>query len=227
MRRTDRLFDLIQILRDGRLHRAGEMAERLGVSVRTIWRDMATLMASGLPVEGERGVGYILRAPITLPPMILSGAELDALRAGVRMVAEGPDPALARAARMLATKIASVTPAPPEDDGTELFVFTGKETNRATAHVPLLRRAIKTRHRLTLTYIDHQGRETHRDIRPLVLDLANRIWTLGAWCEHSTGFRTFRLDRIMALTETGETFEAETGRGLSDYRALMAGESAG
>ncbi|MCU0901347.1 MAG: YafY family transcriptional regulator [Cypionkella sp.] len=222
MRRTDRLFDLIQILRDGRLHRATEMADRLGVSVRTIWRDMATLMASGLPVEGERGVGYILRSPITLPPMILTGAELDALRMGVRLVADGPDPALARAARMLATKIASVTPAPPEDDADDLFDFTGKEANRATAHVPLLRRAIKTRERLTLTYIDPEGRESHRDIRPLALDLTGRVWTLAAWCEQRGGFRSFRVDRIMALVETGETFDDEPGRRLADYRALMA-----
>ena len=224
MRRTDRLFDLIQILRDGRLHRAGEMAERLGVSVRTIWRDMATLMASGLPVEGERGVGYILRAPITLPPMSLTGAELDALRAGVRLVAEGADPALARAARVLAIKIASVTPAPPEDDGDDLFVFTGKETNRATAHVPILRRAIKSRQRLTLTYIDPDGRETHRDIRPLALDLKSRVWSLAAWCEHRNGFRNFRVDRIMAITETGEVFRHQPGQTLADYQTLMAGE---
>ncbi|NEX44666.1 helix-turn-helix transcriptional regulator [Pseudotabrizicola algicola] len=224
MRRTDRLFDLIQILRDGRLHRAGEMAERLGVSVRTIWRDMAALMASGLPVEGERGVGYILRAPITLPPMILTGAELDALRAGVRMVAEGPDPALARAARVLATKIASVTPAPPEADSDDLFVFTGKETNRAAAHVPLLRRAIRSRQRLTITYIDPEGRESHRDIRPLALDLTGRVWTLGAWCEHRSGFRSFRVDRIMAIGETDETFSDRPGQTLADYRAHLAGE---
>ncbi|WP_103333758.1 helix-turn-helix transcriptional regulator [Pseudotabrizicola formosa] len=221
MRRTDRLFDLIQILRDGRLHRAGEMADTLGVSVRTIWRDMATLMASGLPVEGERGVGYILRAPITLPPMILTGAELDALRAGVRLVADGADPALARAARMLATKIASVTPAPPEAGDDDLFVFTGKEANRAPAHVPLLRRAIKARERLTLTYIDPEGRETHRDIRPLALDLTGRVWSLAAWCDQHNRFRSFRVDRIMALAETGETFVPEPGRDLADYRRLM------
>jgi predicted DNA-binding transcriptional regulator YafY len=225
MRRTDRLFDLIQILRDGRLHRATEMADQLQVSVRTIWRDMATLMASGLPVEGERGVGYILRSPITLPPMILTGPELDALRAGVRLVADGPDPTLARAARMLATKIASVTPAQPEDDNDALFGFTGAEPARATAHVPILRRAIKARLRLTLTYIDPEGRETHRDIRPLALDLTGRVWTLAAWCDQRAGFRTFRIDRIMALMETTETFAPEPGRSLADYRALMAEEA--
>ncbi|MFN3293897.1 MAG: helix-turn-helix transcriptional regulator, partial [Gemmobacter sp.] len=192
MRRTDRLFDLIQILRDGRLHRAGEMAERLGVSVRTIWRDMATLMASGLPVEGERGVGYILRAPITLPPMILTGPEIEALRQGVRLVAEGDDPALARAARALAAKIASVTPAPPEGD--DLFVFTGQEAARAAAHLPAIRKAIRARERLTISYIDSRGRESHRDIRPLALDLAGRVQVLVAWCEARGDFQAFRVD---------------------------------
>ena len=105
MSRTDRLFDVIQILRDGRLHRASDMAQRLDVSVRTIWRDVTTLMASGLPVEGERGVGYILRAPITLPPMLLSAQELDALREGLRLAARAPDAPLARAARMVAASV--------------------------------------------------------------------------------------------------------------------------
>lgn len=224
MRRTDRLFDLIQILRDGRLHRASEMAERLEVSVRTIWRDMATLMASGLPVEGERGVGYILRAPITLPPMILTGAELEALRLGVRLVAEGADPGLARAARMLASKIASVTPAPPEGEEDELFVFTGNETKRASSLLPALRRAIRVEERLSITYIDHDGHETHRDIRPLQLAFWGRVWTLAAWCEARGDFRSFRVDRIAALTETGEPFPAEPGRGLADYQARLAAE---
>ncbi|WP_435258763.1 helix-turn-helix transcriptional regulator [Thioclava sp. FR2] len=226
MRRTDRLFDLIQILRDGRLHRASEMADKLEVSVRTIWRDMATLMASGLPVEGERGVGYILRAPITLPPMILTGSELEALRLGVRLVAEGADPGLARAARMLATKIASVTPAPPDDDEDDLFVFTGQEAKRASPHLPLIRRAIRQHERLTITYIDPEGRETHRDIRPLQLEFWGRVWTLAAWCEARQDFRAFRVDRIVALDETGETFPLEDGKRLEDYRARLAAENA-
>lgn len=221
MRRTDRLFDLIQILRDGRLHRAAEMADALGVSVRTIWRDMATLMASGMPVEGERGVGYILRAPITLPPMILSGAEIEALRLGLRLVAEGEDAGLARAARSLAGKIASVTPAPPEADG--LFDVAGTADTVPPAHLPQIRGAIRGRERLAITYIDPEGRESHRDIRPLVLDLAGRIWTLGAWCEARAGFRSFRVDRIVALTATGEIFDPEPGRELADFRASLAG----
>jgi predicted DNA-binding transcriptional regulator YafY len=225
MRRTDRLFDLIQILRDGRLHRASEMAERLEVSVRTIWRDMSTLMSSGLPVEGERGVGYILRAPITLPPMILTAEELEALRLGVRLVAEGADPGLARAARGLASKIATVSPvttAPGED---ELFVFTGGEATRASPHLPAIRAAIRARERLTITYVDPTGHQSHRDIRPLQMEFWGRVWTLAAFCEARQDFRSFRIDRIVALTPTGEVFPQEPGRTLDDYRARIADRS--
>ncbi|MFM2390759.1 MAG: hypothetical protein RLZZ437_2314 [Pseudomonadota bacterium] len=225
MRRTDRLFDLIQILRDGRLHRASEMADRLEVSVRTIWRDMSTLMASGLPVEGERGVGYILRAPITLPPMILTADELEALRLGVRLVAEGADPGLARAARGLASKIATVSPVTTEPDADELFVFTGGEATRAAPHMPLIRAAIRARERLTITYVDPAGHQSHRDIRPLQMEFWGRVWTLAAWCEARGDFRSFRIDRIVALTPTGEVFPDEPGRTLEDYRTLIADRS--
>lgn len=224
MKRTDRLFDLIQILRDGRLHRAVELAGRLQVSVRTIWRDMATLMASGMPVEGERGVGYILRAPITLPPMMLSASEIEALRLGVRLVAEGADPTLARAARVLASKIASVTPAPSEAED-DLFVFTRRETVRASAHLPMIRKAIKAQERLTITYIDPRGAETHRDIRPLQLSFGGRVWTLGAYCEARRDFRDFRIDRILAIAPTDEVFPKEIGRMLADYKARRAAEA--
>ena len=224
MRRTDRLFELIQILRDGRLHRASELAEKLEVSVRTIWRDMATLMGSGLPLEGERGVGYILRAPITLPPMILNVAEMEALRLGVRLVAEGADPSLARAARALAAKIAAVTPAQADPGPDDLFVYSGDEVARAAQHLPILRAAIRNRQRLTITYIDIQNNETFRDIRPLQLEFWGRVWTLAAFCEARGDFRSFRLDRIVAVQETGEAFADEPGRSLADYRARVEAE---
>ena len=224
MRRTDRLFDLIQILRDGRLHRASEISERLGVSIRTIWRDMNTLMASGLPVEGERGVGYILRAPITLPPMILNAVELEALRLGLRLAADGPDAALAKAARALAKRIAAVTPAPAKDEG-DLFAFPGPTNNRAPKHLPALRRAIKAHERVAITYIDPRGTESHRDIRPLALEKHAKISTLAAFCEARGDFRSFRVDRIVAVTLTGERYPDEPGRTLPDYRTRMETET--
>jgi predicted DNA-binding transcriptional regulator YafY len=226
MRRTDRLFDMIQILRDGRLHKASEIAGALAVSTRTVWRDMGTLMASGLPVEGERGVGYILRAPITLPPMVLTSAELEAFRLGIRLVADGADAGLARAARSLANKIGSVTPAPPEPDDDGLFAFAGRESTRAAPHMPMLRAAIRGQERLTITYVDSNGLDSHRDIRPLHLEFAGRVWTLAAWCEARADFRSFRVDRILAITPTGETFPDEPGRDLAAYKDRIKAEDA-
>ncbi len=215
MRRTDRLYDLIQLLRDGRLHRAGELALALRVSERTIWRDMATLTASGMPLEGERGVGYILRTPITLPPMILSAVELAALRAGLRHVADGPDASLARAARGIAAKVAAVTPVLGTDDPLDTPT---RDTPRAAPHMPILRAAIRGRERLAITYIDAAGHETHRDIRSLQLSFWGRVWSLTAWCE-ARGFQQFRADRIIGIDATGEVFPDEPGKTLEDYLA--------
>jgi predicted DNA-binding transcriptional regulator YafY len=217
MPRSDRLFDLIQALRDGRLHRASDLATRLDVTPRTIWRDMATLIASGMPVEGARGMGYILRAPITLPQMLLSATELDALRHGLRHMSRHEDANLARAARTLAGKIASVTPAPAGADPDDPFLVPGREAVRAAPHLPLLRRAIRDRLRLSLTYLDTATQETHTDIRPLRLSLGGKTWSLIVWCEGRGAFRSLRVDRILALTDTGEAVPDEPGRRLADY----------
>lgn len=218
MPRTDRLYDAMEILRDGRLHRAADLAARLGVSVRTIWRDMGTLMASGLPLEGERGVGYILRAPTTLPPLMLNGRELDALRAGLALVAEAPDADLAQAARNLAAKIAAVTPAPVQADPQGLFALRPHPQTRATPHLPLIRAAIKRHERLSVSHIDALGRESHQDIRPLKTERRGKTWVLLAWCEARGDFQTFRLDRLIGLVATGEKFPIEPGRRLADWK---------
>lgn len=228
MPRSDRLFDLIQILRDGRLHRGAELAAALDVSVRSIWRDMAVLAASGMPVEGERGVGYILRQPITLPPMMLSPVEMMALRHGVRLVADGPDPALAAAARSLGAKIATVAPAPRgggpggEAEAEDIFTARPAEPMRATPHLPLLRKAIRQSERLTIVLLDPKGQLTQRDIRPLALELSGRDWTLAAWCETKSGFEDFGLDRLLDIVPRGESFPREAGKRLADYRKWQA-----
>ena len=202
MRRSDRLFDLIQILRDGRLHRAADLAQRLAVSERTIWRDMATLMASGLAVEGERGMGYILRQPMTLPPMILTPPEREALRLGLRLVSEGADDGLARAARSLAEKISSVTPSPVEDPQ-DLFASPARSSPRAARHLPLIRGAITASEVLTLTYLEADGAESHGDIHPLRLSQEGQVLVLEAALPGRPA-RNYRLDRILALDATGE-----------------------
>jgi len=221
MRRTDRLFELIQILRDGRLHTARDMAERLEVSVRTLWRDMATLIASGLPVEGERGVGYILREPVTLPPMTLTPEEVQALALGLQLVTRGADPSLTRAAESLLGKISAVLPARLLDGiGQETWVFPGEEALAAARHLPALRRAIRLRERLMIGYVDGSGKASDRAVRPLLLEFWGRVWTLAAWCEARGDFRSFRVDRIEGLHPTGETFPDEAGTTVADWRRL-------
>ena len=223
MSRSNRLFDLIQILRDGHLHRAADLAGDLGVSVRSIWRDMAVLSASGMPVEGERGVGYILRQPITLPPMMLQPAELVALRLGVRLVAEGADPNLAAAARSLAGKIATVAPAPRDAGaGEDLFAPAPSTPVRASPHLPMLRKAIRQSERLTIAVLDRSGQLTQRDIRPLALTLTGQTWVLGAWCDTKVGFATFGLDRLLDIVPRGAVFSREAGKRLADYRKWQA-----
>lgn len=219
MSRNDRLFDLIQLMRDGRLHRASDLAARLGVSTRTVWRDMAVLASSGLPVEGERGVGYILREPITLPPLTLTPDEVQALTLGLQLVTHGADPSLARAAESLRGKVAAVLPTGLTDGiGQETWVFPGDEALAAARHLPALRRAIRLRERVVLGYVDGAGGRSDRPARPLVLEFWGRVWTLATWCETRGDFRSFRVDRIESLVLTGETFADEPGKTLADWR---------
>jgi predicted DNA-binding transcriptional regulator YafY len=224
MRRTDRLFDLIQTLRDGRLHTARDMATALEVSTRTIWRDMASLIASGLPVEGERGLGYLLREPITLPPLTLTPDEVQALTLGLQLLARGADPSLTRAADSLRGKIAAVLPGGAMAGvGEDTWVFPGAEALAAARHLPPLRRAIRLHQRVEVTYADAEGRLSARPLRPLVLEFWGRVWTLAAWCETKADFRSFRVDRIGTLTLTGQAFPDDPGTTLADWRRLHPG----
>ncbi len=219
MRRTDRLFDIIQILRDGKLHRAQDIADRLEVSVRTIYRDMDTLVASGVPVEGERGVGYMVREQITLPPLNLTPAELEALNLGMAIVAEAADPDLKAAAETLANKIDSVLPTQvvAEADTWKFAVYPFADAARGLAHMAPIRAAIKSRQKLRLSYRRIDGVLTERVIRPLHMEYWGRVWTLTSWCELREGFRVFRIDLIESVSPLPEVFADEPGKRLSDY----------
>ena len=225
MRRTDRLFDIIGILRDGKLHRAQDIADRLEVSVRTIYRDMDTLVASGIPVEGERGVGYMVREAITLPPLTLNSAELEALNLGVAIVSEAADPDLKKAAQTLADKIDAVLPTQTiaEADAWKFAVYPFADAARGFSHMPTLRAAIKTRQKLKLSYRRIDGTLTDRTIRPLHMEYWGRVWTLTAWCELRDSFRVFRVDLVEEATALPELFVDEPGKTLADYEAALAG----
>ncbi len=219
MRRTDRLFDIIQILRDGKLHRAQDIADRLEVSVRTIYRDMDTLVASGVPVEGERGVGYMVREAITLPPLTLTVAELEALNLGMAIVGEAADPELRAAALSLADKVDAVLPTQvvAEADAWKFAVYPFADAARGFTHMPTLRAAIRARQKLRLTYTSKDGAVTTRVVRPLHMEYWGRVWTLTAWCELRADHRVFRVDLIQTAEALPELFVDEPGKTLADY----------
>lgn len=179
-------------------------------------------MSSGLPVEGERGVGYMLTAPITLPPVSLTREELEALRLGVVLVASAADPSLARAATSLRAKIAAVTPGGTEEAGADTFVFSSPEAAKAAPHLGLIRRALREHLTLSLHYKDLRGDETRRRIRPLQLEFWGRAWTLTAWCEQKNDFRVFRVDHMLSLQTDGGAFLPEPGKTVEDYLARFA-----
>lgn len=222
MRRSDRLFDLVQILRDGRLHRAADLAGRLGVSTRTIWRDMDALAASGLPIIGARGVGYQFRDPTVLPPMTLTRDEFEALRLGMTLAAGAADPTIARAAASVRAKIGAVTPARAQDPGSDSFVFASEEAAKAAPHLGLIRRAIRDHLTLSLSYPDPEGSGRQRRVRPLHLDFWGRAWLLTGWCDLSRDFRQFRVDLAISIEHDGGAFLAEPGKTVEDYLARFA-----
>lgn len=219
MHRTDRLFEMIQILRDGRLHRARDIARRLEVSERTVYRDMETLMASGVPVAGARGIGYRMTAPITLPPLNLTLAELEALHVGMAVVGEAGDPELRAAAKTLSAKIDAVLPEDrreaPRAWGFATYPF--KDAAFGFAHMPAIRAAVRARQKLRISYVEMDETVTDRVIRPLKTDYWGRVWTTTAWCETAGDFRVFRVDRIETLKVLPQLFVEEQGKTLADY----------
>ncbi len=225
MSRADRLFQLIQILRDGRVHRARELAARLGVSPRTIYRDMDRLAQSGIPVHGEPGSGYHMRQAVTLPPLTLETAELEALNLGIAIVAEADDPVLSAAARSLAEKVDAIVPVRNPDRTErecERMLHLPASSARVFSHMGLLRSAIRGRQKLRLAFRDGDGRLLRRTVRPLQIDCWGRIWTLVAWCEQQRDFRVLRVDLIEEATALPELFVDEPGRTLEDFRTRPA-----
>lgn len=224
--RADRLVAIVERLRDGRLHRGADLAQHLGVSTRTIYRDMETLIASGVPVEGERGLGYMMTAPITLPPLNLSLAELEALHLGLSVVSRAGDKDLAQAADDLSRRIDAALPedrtAPAARLGIAVYPFPGAA--HGFVHMAPLRAAIRSRRLVRLTYTELSGDPTEEVVRPLQIEYWGRVWTLTAWCEGSATFRVFRVDRIATLDVTFDTFAEEPGKSLADYLASLDGE---
>ena len=218
MRRADRLFQIIQLLRRRRtVTTAAQLASRLEVSERTVYRDIRDLMLAGTPIEGEAGVGYRIRPGYDLPPLMFDREEIQALVLGERIVRQFGDPALARASDAILAKVAAVLPADLEPllAGTKLFVPTILSGKGSADGLAMAREALVARRRLRFRYANERGDASERTVRPLAVFFWGRTWTLAAWCEMRVGFRNFRVDRI-SEPSLGDTFEDEPGRTLRD-----------
>lgn len=223
MRRADRLFQLLQYLRGGRLVTAATLAERLEVSERTVYRDIADLKASGVPIDGEAGVGYLMRDGYDLPPLMFSHDEIVALVAGARLIRAWGGAAMARAAEEALIKIETVLPDAERQRAYEVQVhaMAPEMTDAVRALIDRIEQAIETRRRLALSYLDAGGQQTERVIRPLGLWFWGKVWTAVAWCELREDFRMFRVDRIARMEDEGEPFRLERGKTLADFYRLM------
>ncbi len=219
MRRADRLFQIIQLLRRRRHPvTAATLAENLGVSKRTIYRDIADLSSTGVPIRGEAGVGYELSKSYDLPPLMFNEEELEALALGTRVVQTWGDPELAGAAETAMQKVQSALPEPlwVRASKTSIFAVNLRSSELHRKTLGELRRAMRDQRKVTLDYTDGEGNPTQRHIRPVGLFYWGRTWTLAAWCELRNDFRSFRIDRIADFTISEETFTEESGRTLED-----------
>jgi len=223
MRRADRLFQIVQHLRGGRLVTARILSERLEVSERTIYRDIADLQSTGVPIDGEAGVGYLMREGFELPPLMFTRDEIVALVAGARMVRAFGGAAMARAAEEALIKIGTVLPQNERDriSRTEIHTPSWGISEAERQAIDVMERAVEQRRALSLDYRDEVGQVTQRDVRPLGLWFWGKVWTLVAWCELRDDFRTFRLDRIVAMRDAGRGFKPERGKQLADFYRRM------
>jgi predicted DNA-binding transcriptional regulator YafY len=218
--RSERLLTLIQVLRRYRRPVSGAtLAAETGVSLRTLYRDIASLQAQGAGIEGEAGLGYVLRPGFMLPPMMFSEEEIEALVLGSRWVATSGDSRLAAGAVDALAKIAAVLPPELKRDleGSTLLVAPRRETKEAD--LGAIRKAIRAEQVLELGYRDGKGEDTRRIVWPFALGFFENVRVLMAWCELRKDFRHFRTDRMSSITPTGERYPERRHALLSRWRS--------
>jgi predicted DNA-binding transcriptional regulator YafY len=221
MARSGRLLELLQALRRHRRPVTGAvLAGELGVSLRTLYRDLATLRAQGAGIDGEPGLGYVLRPGFLLPPLMFSEEELEALVLGGRWVARHGDPALAGAAENALARIGGVLPAPLRDllEASTLLVGPAEPGAPDGVDPVLLREAIRGQTKVVLQYTDERGTSTERTVWPFALGFFERTRLLVAWCELRQGFRHFRTDRMTGVRATGERYPRNRRALLHEWR---------
>ena len=229
MRRADRLFLIIHALRGRRTALpARRLAETLSVSLRTVYRDVADLQLSGVPIEGEAGIGYMLRKGADIPPLMFTADELEALVVGTRFVRAFAGGRLASGAQAALLKIEAVLPPELRQRAMRSRIFAPTRWYEGkSGMIDKLHEAIAAHRVLRIDYRDEAQRASVREVEPLCLAFWGGAWTLGAWCRLRTDFRNFRPDRIATFEPTGEVFVETPERGLAAYLGRVGGESDG
>jgi len=219
MRRADRLLEILQILRRRKSVKAADIAAALEVSRRTIYRDIGDMIASGVPIDGEAGVGYILRPGFDLPPLMFNEREIEALLLGARIVQSWADPELAEAAADVMAKVRDVLPDALRHNVEALTLWAPENHHREPIAIDqaALRVAMREHRKIRFVYRDLGDRVSERVVRPLVMAFFGPVWLLAAWCESRHAFRSFRLDRMTDLKVLEERFRAEPGKTAFDF----------
>ncbi len=230
MRRTERLFQIIQILRSAAGPITGKiLADELEISLRTLYRDMAELTAQRVPITGEAGMGYVLNDGYDMPPLMLTADELEAAALGAAWVASEADPTLARAARDLVAKLSEAIP----KELRPIMMDASSKPIRTRSHVPeqfdsaLLRQTIRDRHKLQLAYMDRAGERTQRIVWPLLIAFVDRSRYLIAWCETRDGFRHFKTDRITQLHALADKYPGRRAHLIKTWEDMKAAGGGG
>jgi predicted DNA-binding transcriptional regulator YafY len=223
MSRAERLLALMQVLRRQRAPVGGAaLAQELGVSLRTLYRDIVSLQAQGASIEGEAGVGYVLRPGFTLPPLMLSEEEIEALVLGSRWVAAHTDPELAEAARNALAKIHAVLPAPLRHElESNALLVPAPHAPGPEALLASIRRAIRAQRKLRLDYRDAAGTPSERVVWPFALGFFEQTRMVAAWCERRVGYRHFRVDRIATLEVLQDRYPRQRQQLLKEWRATQ------
>ena len=225
MRRADRLFTIVQLLRGGRYVTARTLAQRLEVSERTIYRDVDELTLCGVPIEGEAGRGFRLPRTFEIPPMMFERNEIEALVVGARFVEAWCGPGLAASARSALARIRGVVPVALVAEVDDARVFTPRfRRGGTTENFEAVHRAIGEGRRLKIVYASEGGSPSRRTVRPLGLSFWGKVWTLAAWCEMRDDFRNFRIDRILELS-VGDAFADEAEKTLEVFLARMRADA--
>ena len=223
MSRAERLLDLIQLLRGHRRPVSGAtLAAELGISLRTLYRDIAALTAQGATIDGEPGIGYMLRPGFLLPPLMFAEEEIEALVLGSRWVADRADAPLAKAARNALAKIGAVLPDDLKGrlDAPGLLVAPLAKAAAGDAALPAIREAIRREWKLRIAYLDGNGRRTQRAVWPFALGFFERVRVIAAWCELRQGYRHFRTDRIVRIAVTETRYPRRRAAMLKEWRAI-------